>query len=579
MRPSMPPVATLLLASLAASAAASAAGSTQQAIGAIQGDAAASPLQGREVTTSGVVTADFRSGLGGIYLQDGGDRAPGTSDAVFVRIAADSALSRTAGLAVGARCTVSGRVIEQAGGRQTLTAIEPTALGPCTPARLPAARVLTALPADWEPLEGMRVRIDAPLTLAGTQALERFGELTASFGGRQWQPSELARPGSAEHARLAADNARQRLALDDGSQQRDPGPPAYLAGAPAPRTGSTVTGVEGIVEHRNGGWRLQVLGTLPLQPAARPQAPTVPGTLKVAAFNLENLFNGDGRGGGFPTPRGAKTPRQLDAQLAKLVATVHALDPDIAAVMELENDGYDADSSLAQLVDALNAGGAQWRFVDAGTGPGPDTIRVGLLYRSERVSARGRPATLEAGPFGERSRVPLAQAFRRTGGQHDLVVVANHFKSKGCSEAEGADADQKDGQGCWNALRTDASRRLHAWLQSAPLGGGRERMVVLGDFNAYAMEDPVRWLREEGGWRDAFAAMPAGERPYSYVYDGLSGRLDHALLSPALAPALRGAAEWHLNADEPDEAGYAGRNVPGPWRSSDHDPLLLGFDL
>jgi len=24
--------------------------------------------------------------------------------------------------------------------------------------------------------------------------------------------------------------------------------------------------------------------------------------------------------------------------------------------------------------------------------------------------------------------------------------------------------------------------------------------------------------------------------------------------------------------------GYQGRNEPGPWRSSDHDPLLLGFD-
>ena len=42
-------------------------------------------------------------------------------------------------------------------------------------------------------------------------------------------------------------------------------------------------------------------------------------------------------------------------QLAKLVATIRALDPDIAALMELENDGYGPQSSLAQLVAALNA--------------------------------------------------------------------------------------------------------------------------------------------------------------------------------------------------------------------------------
>ncbi len=48
---------------------------------------------------------------------------------------------------------------------------------------------------------------------------------------------------------------------------------------------------------------------------------------------------------------------------------------------------------------------------------------------------------------------------------------------------------------------------------------------------------------------------------------------DHALLSPSLATRLRGAAEWHAN------AGYAGTDVAGPWRSSDHDPMLLGLDL
>ena len=45
------------------------------------------------------------------------------------------------------------------------------------------------------------------------------------------------------------------------------------------------------------------------------------------------------------------------------------------------------------------------------------------------------------------------------------------------------------------------------------------------------------------------------------------------------AGKLKGAAEWHSNADEPDGAGYADGNAPGPWRSSDHDPMLLGFDL
>src|SRR5690606_40731313 len=91
----------------------------------------------------------------------------------------------------------------------------------------------------WEPLEGMRVRIDAPLTVTGSHALERYGELTVSFAGRQWQPSELALPGTPEHRHLAAANARQRLLLADASGKRDPATIAYLGQQPAPDREST----------------------------------------------------------------------------------------------------------------------------------------------------------------------------------------------------------------------------------------------------------------------------------------------------------------------------------------------------
>lgn len=557
-------------------------------VGQVQGSGAHGPLAGETVVLTATVSADFREGLDGVFVQDAGDGDPATSDGLFVRAA--EGFKFPAGLAPGRQCRFHGRVIEDKRGADSATTLLAERIDRCRDAAPVPALALDATPADWETLEGMRVRIDAPLAITGTDAVQRFGELAASFDGRQWQPSEVARPGSPEHAAAVARNARQRLLLDDGSQQRDPAQVAWLGEREVPRVGGQVRGAEGIVEQRHGGWRLQLDAAPAIEAAPRPAAPQVPGNVRVAAFNLENLFNGDGHGGGFPTERGAKTPQALDAQLAKLVATIRALDPDVAALMELENDGYGGDSSLARLLRELNADGAQWRFVDAGHGPGADTIRVGLIYRGDRLVARGKPAVLEGGPFGERSRVPLAQAFRRKGGGQEFVVVANHFKSKGCSEADGADADRKDGQGCWNALRLDSAQRLHAWLQSKPLGKGRERVVILGDFNAYAMEDPVRWLREEGGWTDAFAGpgvagatadadADAAGRPYSYVYQGLSGRLDHALLSPALLPHLRGAAEWHVNADEPDDADYAGRNVPGPWRSSDHDPLLLGFDL
>ena len=542
------------------------------AIGTVQGRGETSPLLGQVVTVEGVVTGNFRQHLGGWFIQDAGDGDDATSDAIFV----------TGGpsleLRAGDRVRVRGQVSET-GERGPLTTLQAEAVtvegrGQVAPV------VLTAAPHDWERFEGMSVRIDAPLTISGQHDLARRGVLHASFDGRLFTPTEVARPGP-DAARIAQDNARRRLLLDDARDREHPREIWYLDGQPPPRAGSVVTGAEGIVDQRWGEVRLQLTAPLKIQPAARPQPPKVPGNVHVAAFNLENLFNGDGRGGGFPTPRGARNPAELQRQVAKLVATIRALDPDVAALMELENDGYGPESSLAQLVAALNAGGGDWTFVDGGRGPGTDEIRVGIVYRRTRLRPVGAPATLEGGPFGQRSRVPLAQAFVPVRGGATFVVVANHFKSKGCSEAEGANRDQKDGQACWNALRTDSARRLLAWIGRDPTRSGSDLTAIVGDFNAYAKEDPVQVFLDQG-WKDAFAAANVAD-PYSFVFDGQAGRLDHALLSPALAARLAGAAKWHSNADEPDSSGYqhanTGDRAANAWRSSDHDPLVVGFNL
>ena len=443
-----------------------------------------------------------------------------------------------------------------------------------TPAQ-PGAVELAAPPQDWAQLEGMRVRINAPLTVSGHYRLARDGELVASFGGRLATPTEVAAPGPQAQA-VAAENARRSVTISGAGLPTGESGPWHLPGdLPSLRTGSVLTGVEGLVEQHDGGFRLQLLKAPMLQAAARPAAPEVAGDVRIAVLNLENLFNGDGRGGGFPTARGARTPGELAAQLARLRATVLALEPDIVAAMELENDGYGPESSIAELARAL---GPDWAFVDTGVGPGGDAIRVALLYRASALRTVGEPAVLEGGPFDSRSRVPLAQAFRAGDGPA-FTVIANHFKSKGCSEAEGPDRDQGDGQGCWNALRTDAAQRLGEWAASDPAQSGSDLVAIVGDLNAYGKEDPVRTLRGSG-WQDAFSGQ---DEVYTYVFSAQAGRLDHALLSPALSGRLRGAQIWHSNADEPGNVGYRGANdgesKENPWRSSDHDPILLGFDL
>lgn len=553
-----------------------------QAIGTVQGAGDRSPLAGTAVWIEGVVIADFRGmgQLGGVFVQDSGDGDPATSDGLFVVATPDGT-----GIArAGQRVRVHGTVTElDAGNGAGLTALQPLqvdVLGPGAIAPVP----LIAAPYDWEAFEGMAVRIQAPLTLASADDAMRRGELVASFDGPLREPVERAAPGSATAQALAEANRRRRVVLDDGRL----GPDLPLDSGPLPpavaraRAGSTLDDVTGIVDHRFGGHRVQLTAPPRLAAAPRPAPPQVAGDTRLAAFNVENLFNGDGHGGGFPTERGARTPEEFARQLGKQVAAIRALDPHVAALMELENDGHGPGSAVDALVDALNAGtdGAPWRAVDAGQGPGSDAIRVGLVYRRDRVRPVGAPATLTDAPFDRLSRAPLAQAFAvpGEGGRRgaSFVVVANHFKSKGCGNASGPDADQGDGAACWNSTRLESARRLHAWLETDPTGSGSDRVAILGDLNAYGQEAPVAWLRA-AGWKDAFEGDPEA---YSYRYDGERGRLDHALLSPALAARLRGAAYWHANSDEPRAAGYRSPDSAGtPWRSSDHDPLLLGVDL
>ena len=446
-----------------------------------------------------------------------------------------------------------------------------------------------AVAADWERLEGMLLKISVPLTVSGNHGLTRYGEIVASFDGRLFQPVQTQAPGAAAMA-LAANNARRTLLLDDNRSSQDPRNLWILAkelsDAQPVRAGSVLRGVTGVLDQRRGIYRLQLVSPPEVQHAPRPPAPSVEGNVRIASLNLLNLFNGDGHGGGFPTQRGAETFELHQMQLRKLVATVQALAPDVAALMEVENDGSGPDSALAQFVQALNAAGPirDYRLIDTGTASGSDDIRVAMVYRSSRVGLQGTVATLAGGPFEQRSRVPLAQAFRAGNGPV-FVVAANHFKSKGCGRdediAQGAEADQQDGQSCWNPTRSDSAQRVSDWLKSDPTGTGAALQLILGDLNAYAMEDPLRLLRQ-AGWHDALSLKgprETGEPGYSYVYEGQAGRLDHALVNAALLLRLRGAHEWHGNADEAPFFGYQNDREADPYRASDHDPLLLGFEL
>ncbi|HEX5823860.1 MAG TPA: ExeM/NucH family extracellular endonuclease, partial [Candidatus Limnocylindrales bacterium] len=565
----------------------------------IQGSGLTSPITGSIVSIEGTVVGDYQQtgGFGGYYVQEedaDADADTATSEGVFV-------FSTVTNVSVGDHVRVKGTVTEFNSSGSLLTEINAVSgvLICSTGNALPAAGSIVLPVAslnDWEPVEGMRVNLSQTLTVTEVFNLGRFGEVSLSGTGRLSNPTNVVAPGGPSVA-LEDLNDRSRFILDDGDNLQNIDPTHYpqggLSAANTLRVGDSLPGLTGIGDQRFGNYRLQPVGPINFTHTnPRPPAPeAVGGNLRAASFNVLNFFNGDGLGGGFPTPRGANTAFELGRQLEKEVSAITTLNADVIGLMELENDAL-GHSAIEDLVAALNAATTPGTYAFINTGVvGTDEIRVGLLYKPAVVTPVGAfkviDHTVDPRFIDTRNRPSLAQTFELNATGARLTVVVNHLKSKGSGCEDIGDPDTGDGQGNCNQTRTDAAEAIVDWLATDPTNSGDPDYLLIGDMNSYAMEDPITAFKA-GGFVDTINAH-IGPGAYSYVFDGESGYLDHALASASLAAQVADVTEWHINPDEPTVLDY---NVefktanqinsfyaPDAYRSSDHDPVLAGINL
>jgi hypothetical protein len=137
-------------------------------------------------------------------------------------------------LEVGQHVFAEGLVAESGDGA-TLTTLADARIDVRGTTALPEPVVLAAPPADWEAFEGMRLRVEAPLTVTGNDALLRFGEVDLAFDGRLYTPTEIAAPGEGmissvfkpymtsyvKFERTNIDNAVSATAAEDAGNKTD----------------------------------------------------------------------------------------------------------------------------------------------------------------------------------------------------------------------------------------------------------------------------------------------------------------------------------------------------------------------
>ncbi|QOR38021.1 ExeM/NucH family extracellular endonuclease [Billgrantia diversa] len=548
----------LLLALLTATSTATAdcPGPSSFDLAAIRGLGEAPALRtGREVVVDGVVTGEFlgRDRLGGFYLQQATEHGP---VGLFVYMpgatSSDGAL-----IAPGTHLQLHARTGEYRGQIQ-LQRVE--RIETCARDRLPEP-LAVSWPLSEDQLsrkEGLLLTFPQALIVTGNDELARYGSLKLA-SNRLFRPTNT--PGEAQQ--------RDILGLDDGSYRGFPSPIPYLDANGTRRVGSSVQGLTGILTYAFDAYRLHPNFEPHFEDTnPRPGPLPAPGErLRVATFNVENYFTSLGQ-------RGAESAEALERQRAKLAAAVRGLQADILALVEVEND----PRALADLVEQLSERtGVRYRAVGGDADLGSDAIQLALLYRPDRVEA---VSELHADNDPVHHRPPVAAFFRSVDGGPAFGVVTAHFKSKtGCPPR--GDIDR--GQGCWNQRRVAQAQAMHGFLDRLAVAEGHERLLLIGDLNAYGAEDPIHTLTHAGLVNLIARELPP-ERRYSYVFHGESGYLDHALASPELAAAVAEVRPWPINADEPPFLGYDGPDNaaphfrPDPFRSSDHDPIVVDLE-
>jgi predicted extracellular nuclease len=658
---------------------------TLTTISQIQGSGDSSPfidgypyITDEDFFVNGVVTAVTSGLTKGFYLQDvTPDNDVATSDGLFVHTG-----GLVADLVPGDVVCVKGKVQEYYS--HTQLASDMNSYLKQSSGTAPAATPLELLEGEnlrqaLERHEGMLVQLTDQSALHITRNFSydydaRRNNMLLSYQAPLYKPTQLHPAESSEAVALAEHNANHRVFVESDQKAPNGQIPYYPDFATDPdqngssenhlRLGSRVEGMQAVVTYSYNEYRLIVTNELDKSNfvaigegfnVERKAAPSVvDADLHVASFNVLNYFNSvadSGDPNALGQNRGAESFAEFEIQRAKIVAAMKAMNADIIGLMEIENNGFSEGSALNNLVTALNAEfdntDDHYAYVEIEATDkhqdaylGSDAIMVAMIYKPSMVevnqSAQVIPMPeqhIEAGlisrekdnttnpSYDKYQRHSLLQTFDVKGSDESITIVVNHFKSKGseCIEewiAGVEDSEPSDLQGNCNNFRVSAAKVLGDAIDQ--VSGD---ILVMGDMNAYGMEDPILVLTDydpaqhkreiktasyttlglnDDGTNKVYQQQGTiinqgyglvnlntrlhGAETFSYNYGGELGNLDHALANQSLAQKVVSIEDWHINSLESNLFEYSSKytgdmaKYQDAYSASDHDPILIAID-
>jgi len=319
----------------------------------------------------------------------------------------------------------------------------------------------------------------------------------------------------------------------------------------------------------------------------------------VAGMNLENFFD-DQDDPAIKEEIVSIETFQRRLKKVSLAIRDFMQSPDVIGIVEAEN--LSALKRLAEKInaDAVESGKPDPKYeaylLDGNDGRGIDN---GFLVKTARVKVQEskqigkddkyrNPNTGEDNFLHDRPPLMLRASLNdpNTGRSFEFTIVVNHLKSfLGYS-----DPKQQDNVRLKKRLQAEFLAKFANERQNANL---TERIILLGDFNAFQFNDGILDMIGTIKGKPASKAevLNASEdlvnpdlidlvdvidvrQRYSYSFDGNAQVLDHIIINEGMRKHTSGFGYARLNADFPEVY----RNDPTRFeRFSDHDPAVAYF--
>jgi len=595
----------------------------------VQGEKNVSQYENQTARLTGIVTARTRSGFFIQTPDDKTDNNPKTSEGVFVFTKTEPSAEAT----IGNLVSVTGFIDE------FRPKTEPLSL-PITELSMkkgtdiiqvvsknnPLPKPIILTTADFssgvidalEKYEGMRVSVETMTVVAPTNGRIDGKNATSEsngvfYGVLKGMPRPFREPGIEIYEYvLLNDKDKEKLKkdfpkiplFDNNPERLRVESTAQLGGQAIDTTAfAEIKNLTGILHYAYRAYTIYVDAD---------NKPTVSGSVKamplpdmndrqfsVAGMNLENFFDDEDDPA---IKEDIVTTEAFTKRMKKISMAIrdYMKIPDVIGIIETEN--LAALKRLAQKIndDAAASGKPNPKYeaylIDGNDGRGIDS---GFLVKSSRVKVvevkqlgkddkfknpKGDEDTLnDRPPLMLRALIDDA----KTGKPFEFTVVVNHLKS-----FLGVD-DPKDGGARVRLKRKLQAEFLAKFVQERQTANADERIILLGDFNAYQFNDGIGDSigTIKGTPVPKEAVMNASEdlvnpdltnlvdlikadQRYSYSFDGNAQVLDHILVNAAMKKHINGFGYARLNADFPEI--YRNDDTRAE-RFSDHDAAVAYF--